>query len=205
MAYYELAKLGTALFGAAKAAPGIAAYTSDPAAKGTLLGAWASDIGALNDVYVLRRFECHADLLSERERARRSSNPFGCSEVLNRLEMWSYAPLDGLPEPEPGTYGPFYELRSYEMKTAGLVPTIAAWQDAIPKRDAYSPLLLAMYSIDGPPLLTQFWPYATLEERGKARAQSVADGAWPPKGGPDWLTTTMTSTICMPLAISPLK
>lgn len=37
------------------------------------------------------------------------------------------------------------------------------------------------------------------------RADAVAQGIWPPKGGPAWLTTEMTSTIALPLAVSPLK
>ena len=62
-----------------------------------------------------------------------------------------------------------------------------------------------MYGIDGAPHLTQIWPYASLEERAKARGGSVADGKWPPKGGPDWLTPEMTSTVAMPMAFSPMK
>ena len=38
-----------------------------------------------------------------------------------------------------------------------------------------------------------------------ARADSVAQGIWPPKGGPAHLTTNMVSTIAMPTAVSPLK
>lgn len=205
MAFYEIAKLGTVLFGAAKAAPGIAEYVGSSEARGELLGAWFSDIGSLNDVYILRRFSDYSDLLAERERVRRSSNPFNCAEFLLRLEMTSHRPLDGLPEPEAGSFGPVYEMRCYEMKTAGLMPTIDAWQDAIPRREAYSNLALALYAIDGPPLLTQFWPYADLAARAAARQKSVTDGVWPPKGGPDWLTTSMTSTICLPLAISPMR
>jgi hypothetical protein len=36
------------------------------------------------------------------------------------------------------------------------------------------------------------------------RAESVARGVWPPKGGPDWLTGEMRSIIALPTAISPL-
>jgi hypothetical protein len=33
----------------------------------------------------------------------------------------------------------------------------------------------------------------------------VAQGIWPPKGGPANLTTNMVSTIALPTAVSPLK
>ena len=62
-----------------------------------------------------------------------------------------------------------------------------------------------MYAIDGAPRLTQIWAYKSLEERAAIRAKTVADGIWPPKGGPDWLSPKMSSSIAMPLAFSPLK
>ena len=39
----------------------------------------------------------------------------------------------------------------------------------------------------------------------QARADAVAQGIWPPKGGPAHLTTQMVSTIALPTAVSPLK
>jgi hypothetical protein len=36
----------------------------------------------------------------------------------------------------------------------------------------------------GEPRVTQIWLYASLAERSKARSHSVADGIWPPEGGP---------------------
>lgn len=205
MKFYELATLSTVIFGGPKAAPAIEAYVSAPEAKGRLLGAWGSDIGSLNEVYLLRGFDSHEDLLAERERALRSDNPFGCADLITSLSMDSFAPLDFLPSVETGDFGPFYEIRTYKMKINGLVPTTEKWRDTMPARSKYSPLTIAMYSIDGQPRLTQIWPYRSLEERQNARAQSVADGNWPPKGGPDWLTPDMTSTIAMPLGFSPLK
>ena len=62
-----------------------------------------------------------------------------------------------------------------------------------------------MYGLDGGPRLTQIWPCASLKARSKARAQSIADGKWPPKGGPDFLTPDMSSQIAMPLPFSPLQ
>ena len=205
MSYFEIATLDTVIFGAGKAAPGIEAWVGDGGAKGRLLGAWGPDIGALNKVVLLRGFDSLADMMAERERALRSSNPFGCGEFLTGLAMESYKALDFMGPVETGTFGPFYELRSYRMKINGLMPTMEKWQAAVPDRSAYSKLTIAMYCLDGAPRLTQIWPYESLEARGKARARSVADGKWPPKGGPDWLTPDMTSTIMMPLGFSPLK
>lgn len=203
MSYYELATLDTVIFGAGKAASAIEEWVST--GQGRLCGAWATDIGALNRVYVLRAFEDHSTMLEERERALRSNNPFGCLEHLTGLSMDSYRALDFLDGVPSGELGPVYEIRTYHLKLNALAPIIDIWRDAIPVREAYSKMALAMYALDGQPRFTQFWPYKSLDERSKARAQSVADGNWPPKNGPDWLRTQMTSDIAIPLAFSPLR
>jgi hypothetical protein len=205
MEFYELTTLKTVIFGAGKAAPGIQTFLEHPDAKGTLLGAWYSDVGHLNEVYLLRGFESFEDLLAERDRVRLSDNPFGCVEFLLDITMDSYKPLDFLPPVAPGAFGPLYEIRTYHTTLNGLAPTIEKWRDAVPGRTEYSPLTMAMYSIDGGSRFTQIWPYSSANERAAVRAKSVADGAWPPKGGPDFLTPDMTSTLAMPLPFSPLQ
>ncbi|WP_225028080.1 NIPSNAP family protein [Xinfangfangia pollutisoli] len=203
MSYYELSTLDTVIFGAGKASPGIEAWVG--AGKGRLLGAWGTDIGSLNRVFLLRGFDTLAEMMDERERALRSDNPFGCTELLTRLTMESYRAFDFLPPVEPGSFGPVYEFRTYKTKINGIMPTMGKWAEAVPPREAYSKLTVAMYGLDGEPRVTQIWPYASLAARAEARAKSVADGKWPPKGGPDWLSPEMTSQIALPLPFSPLK
>lgn len=203
MKFYEISTLSTVIFGAAAATKGIEDWVAQ--GKGTLFGAWFSDIGSLNEVYLLRGYDSADDMLGERERLARSDNPFGCLEQLVNYRIDSYRPLDFIGPIETGAHGPVYELRSYRMKLNGLMPTMEKWAAALPKRTAYSTCSIAMYGLDGSPRLTQIWPYASLAERSKARGQSVSDGNWPPQGGPDWLTSEMTSTIALPLGFSPLK
>ncbi|HEY0275923.1 MAG TPA: NIPSNAP family protein [Paenirhodobacter sp.] len=203
MSYYELATLDTVIFGGGKAAPGIEKWVAEGA--GRLCGAWGTDIGTLNRVFVLRGFDSLAQMYEERERALLSDNPFGCTEQLIKLNMESYRALDFLPPVETGAFGPVYEFRTYKTKVNGIVPTTEKWRAAVPDREAYSKLTVAMYGLDGEPRLTQIWPYASLAARSEARGKSVADGKWPPKGGPDWLSPDMTSQIAMPLPFSPLK
>lgn len=200
---YDLSTLRTELFGAGKAAAGIEAWLAQ--GEGTLLGAWSSDIGHLNEVYLLRGYEGADQMLAERERLARADNPFGCLDLLTDYRVDSYRALDFMGPVASGALGPVYEIRTYALKLNGLMPTMAKWQAALPERDAYSTCLTAMYAIDGAPRLTQIWPYASLAARSKARAQSVADGKWPPKGGPDWLRPDMTATIAMPMPFSPLS
>ena len=156
MSYYELATLDTVIFGAGKASPGIEAWIAQ--GQGRLCGAWGTDIGTLNRVFVLRAFDDLQQMMEERERALRSDNPFGCAEHLTALGMESYRALDFLPPVEAGSFGPVYEFRTYRTKVNGIVPTMEKWREAVPPREAYSKLTVAMYGLDGAPRLTQIWP-----------------------------------------------
>jgi hypothetical protein len=203
--FYELATL-TLRFGTApKAVEAVKNYVTEPDAKGSLLGCWVADIGDLNKLIVLRGFDQEADLNAERRRGLLSANPFGCSDALVSVDMQSYMGFPWMPPAQPGTLGPIYEIRTYGIKLGGVQPTIDVWQQAIPARTRLSPCIVAMVALDGTPRFTNIWAYASLADRSKARADAVAQGIWPPKGGPDWLTTDMHSMIALPTAISPLK
>ena len=68
-----------------------------------------------------------------------------------------------------------------------------------------SVLVLAMVALDGEPRFTNIWAYPNLNARSQLRADAVAQGIWPPKGGPAHLSTRMVSTIALPTAVSPMK
>jgi len=201
---YELATLSILMGSAPKLLAGIEAYVSAPEAAGRLLGVWTSDIGALNKLVILREFEDDATLLRERARTLRATNPFGAAEALTRLELDSYAPFPDMPPIETGAFGPVYEIRSYVLKTGGLLPTFEGWAEKLPARTAVSPLTIALYALDGTPRITHIWPYASTNARFEKRTESVTVGAWPPKSAV-WLTNEMQAGIYLPTAISPLK
>jgi hypothetical protein len=201
---YEIATLTIKLGTAPKAIAGIGDYVKAPAAKGTLLGCWATEIGDLNQLMVLRGFADSAELLKERERILQTTEPFGAGDAIAAMDFDSYAPFPFLPPVQPGKYGAVYEIRTYKLKHGGVPNTIAAWEAAITERIKLSPLVIAMYALDGPPRFTHIWPFVSLDARAAVRADSVAKGIWPPKGGPAWLTGEMRSTIALPTAISPL-
>lgn len=203
MSYYELATLDTVMGGAGEASGGIEAWAAT--GKGRLLGAFATDIGTLNRIFILRGFDSLTELMAERERALFSDNPFGCAEHVLKLSMESYKAMDFMAPLQAGIYGPVYEFRTYQTKLIGIAPTVEKWRDAVPAREAYSKLACAMYGLDGTPRITHIWPYESLAARSAARMQSVADGKWPPKGGPDWLKPEMTSEIALPLPFSPMQ
>jgi hypothetical protein len=207
--HYELATITLPFGTAGQAATSVQAFSSAPDAQGELLGCWFTDIGRLNQMLVLRGFTDLAALQAERQRTQRAASPFGCGEFMQAIELHSYEGFPWMkpvrPSAESGIRGPVYEIRTYGFKPGGVQPTIDLWQQAMPAREQVSPCVVAMVALDGAPRFTNIWAYPSLDARGKARADAVAQGIWPPKGGPAWLTTDMHSTIALPTAVSPLK
>jgi hypothetical protein len=207
--YYELATMTLPFGTATQAAAQVQAFATAADAQGELLGCWFSDIGVLNQMIVLRGFDDLAALHAERERSLRSASPMGCGEFYLSLEQHSYQGFAWMkpvrPSAESGITGPVYEVRTYGIKPGGVQPTIDLWAQYLPPRETISPCVVAMLALDGPLRFTNIWAYPSLDARSKARADAVAQGLWPPKGGPAHLTTAMTSTIALPTAVSPLK
>jgi NIPSNAP len=177
------------------------ALTNDPA----LLACWYSEIGALNQILIIRNIADPIALLESRMILQKSKNPFGVGEFMTGMTMDTFVAFDFLPPMQPGTQGPCYEARRYVLKTGGLAPTIELWRKAIPDRTRISPLLTAMTSVTG--AVTRFihiWPYKSVEERGRLRAQAASEGVWPPPGGPDHIAAQQVD-IFLPAPFSPLR
>ncbi len=199
---YELSTLDVHASVAADVAKGVSEWAKADA-KGELLGMFQSDIGQLNQMYVLRGFATAADLTAERQRALMSASPFNAGTHLAGLSMETYAPFPYLPPVKAGAFGGVYEFRSYTLKPGGVAGVVSLWESWIAARVALSPLVIAMYAIDGAPRFTHVWPYLDASVRGKTRAEAVGKGIWPPKGTAPWLQT-MRTTLALPLPGSPL-
>lgn len=176
-----------------------------PEAGGELLGVFNADIGELSRVLVLRRFDNAEAQVEARLKLLMQKNPLGCGEWLVSLDSSTYALFPFLPEPKPGKMGRWYEFRTYNIRQGALAETIDAWKDAVPARTAMSPMVGAFTALDGDqPRFLNIWAYDTLEDRARIRGEAVQKGVWPPKGGPANLTK-MQSTVCAPVAFSPLS
>ena len=203
MQRYELAILQTSISVAAKAAPGVEAFCRAPEAGGRLLGLWATEIGALNQLYVLRGFRDDAELSAERQRTLHAANPFGASEFLQDLSLETHAPFPDLPPVETGAFGPFYEVRTYRLLPGALPRLLDNWRPMLPARREMSRLVTAMYALDGAPRFSHIWAYGDLNQRAAVRADAIARGVWPPPGGAQVLKE-MRSTITLAVPGSPL-
>jgi hypothetical protein len=170
-----------------------------------LLACWFSEIGAVNQILIIREATDAGATLDARLAALNSGNPFGVGEFVTGMTMDTYVSFDFMPPMRAGEFGPCYEVRSYVLKPDGLAPTIALWRKAVPARAKLSPLLAAMTSVTG--AVTRFmhiWPYRTFDERARLRDKAVADGVWPPPGGPIHLVSQQVD-IYLPAAFSPLR
>lgn len=207
--YYELATMTLPFGTAAQASQNVQAFCTTPEARGELLGCWFTDIGVLNQMIVLRGFDTLEALRTERERTQQSASPYGCGEIFQRLEQHSYRGFPWMkpvrPSTASGIRGPVYEIRTYGIKPGGVQPTIDLWEQYVPAREKLSPCVVAMLALDGPLRFTNIWAYPSLNARSQIRADAVAQGIWPPKGGPAHLSTDMVSTIALPMANSPLQ
>ena len=171
----------------------------------TLLACWFSDIGAVNQILIIRKASDPAADLEKRFALQKEGNPFGIAGLITSMSMDTYEALDFMTPITPGSWGPCYEVRSYVLKPGSLGPTIELWRKAVPARAKLSPVLAAMSSVTGP--VTRFlhiWPYKSFDERARLREKAVADGVWPPPGGPDFLISQQVD-IYLPAAFSPTK
>lgn len=170
-----------------------------------LLACWYADIGALNRILIIRKSADADAAIENRFAALSAKSPFGIGEFIAELSLDTYVPFDFMPPLRPGTFGPCYEVRSYILKPNGLAPTIELWRKAVPARARVSPLLAAMVAVTGAAIrFMHVWPYKTYDERARLREKAVADGVWPPPGGPGHLISQQAD-IYLPAAFSPLR
>jgi NIPSNAP len=183
----------------------LAALDKTLAGDSNLLACWYSEIGALNRILIIRKSADAAKAIANRFAALSARNPFGIGEFITDLSLDTYVPFDFMPPLQGGAYGPCYEVRSYVLKPDGLTPTIELWRKAVPGRAGVSPLLVAMVAVTGAAIrFMHVWPYKTYDERARLREKAVADGVWPPPGGPGHLLSQQAD-IYLPAAFSPLR
>lgn len=172
---------------------------------GTVLGCFSCEFGVLNRFAFLTAYDGVPELAAERTRLLATENPYGLAQWLGGVSSTAFKPLHFAQPVVPGSYGPFYELRTYTIAPGGLPETEAAWAKVMPRRNEISMLLTIMGSIEGAPQkMVHIWPYRTIEERVKARKQASEEKLMPPPGGSAQLTS-LQSELFSATAFSGLK
>lgn len=183
----------------------LASLSKALAGDAALLACWYSEIGAINRIMLIRKIADPAAAIEARIKVLKDRNPLGIGEFITDMAMDTYVSFDFIEPLRPGIFGPCYEVRSYVLKPDGLAPTIELWRKAVPGRATVSPVLAAMTSATG--AVTRFlhiWPYKSYDERARLRDKAVADGVWPPPGGPNHLLSQQAD-IYLPAAFSPMR
>ena len=207
MRFFEMITFTVRVRTVAQALARIEKALAAPEVGGELMGCWVSEIGQLNQIALLRGYADEVQRQAERERFLLGGEAFGINEFITDLRIENYSLFPFLKPLSAGKLGPFYEMRVYDLVSAGLQPTLDGWAKAIEARTAeqYSPVYAAFYATDGAlPRYLHIWPWATLEQRLEVRTQAVMDGVWPPENSGPQLCD-MRSTIYLPAGFSPLQ
>ena len=174
-----------------------------------LAGWWHTDIGPLNQVVHLWPYESLAQIPEISAAARNDPSgkwpPRGGDHIVE-MEVAVLQPAPFMKPLElPKQFGDVYELRIYTYQPGAMPRVLAAWEESLPYREKYSPLVGAWTSQFGP--LNRFyhlWAYKDLAERSRIRAEATKDpsGKWPPQTR-EWMLR-QESKILLPAAFSAL-
>lgn len=195
-AHYDIIRLAFRPGSVPAALPAIERAVMAGQTRDRLLAVLTIDIGILNEVLIVQTPEAGG--------APRNSEPLHFGGHLVEMSTGRFASFPFVAPLKTGSVGPVFELREYTLRPHRLPDLLAAWKVALPARVALSPIAFAAYALDGvQPRVLHLWPYASLDERARVRADAVAKGIWPPKGGADYLASTRSS-IYLPASFSPL-
>jgi len=152
--------------------------------KYSKLGAfWHTDIGPLNQVIHVWPYENLGEREEIRAEAAKDANwpPKSDGLILN-MESEIFTPAEFMrPLGGDQALGNIYEMRIYTYQPGTMGEVLKRWAAAIPHREEYSPLAVGMSSeLGGLNKWMHVWPYKSLGERDKIRAEASKSPHWPP-------------------------
>lgn len=167
-----------------------------------------TEIGPLNEVIHIWPYKD----AGEREQIRAKSVadkkyawPPKVGHLQEHMKSEIFYPSPMTPEFPKGKLGPIFEWREYQLIPGMIGEVYKNWAKALPKRQALSPLLMAMHTDAGD--LNKFvhiWSYESLNHRAEVRKEAAAKGLWPPKSSKETLMT-QANKIVLPASFSPLR
>lgn len=169
-------------------------------------GYWTTEVGTLNEVVHIWPYDSIAH--AETVRAELTANPDKTwpprgEDII--LEMRSeYLASTRLMQDwaGPKRLGELYELRVYTYKAGTIDKVVEEWGKMLPRREKHSPVAGVWTSAQGSNKLYHLWPYKSMDERAKARTESVASGDWPPDTG-EWMLG-QANKLLIPASFSPM-
>ncbi|MDN4984309.1 NIPSNAP family protein [Bradyrhizobium sp. WYCCWR 13022] len=172
------------------------------------LGAfWHTEVGTLNQVIHLWPYKDIAERDSVRQAAYKLPGwPPDIRPFVEHMEAKILVPAEYSPPLEERRVGPLFEISTFTYSLGSIPSVMQAWGEKIEARMAMSPLVGAWRSEIGP--LNQWihiWGYRDAGERQRIRAESVANGVWPPKLPADAKILRQESILAMPSSFSPVR
>ena len=174
---------------------------------------WRTELGPLNQLVYVWRYEDLADRSKVRAAAGKDPNwPPRLSEMSAVQRSEILIPAPGSPELKPGKVGPIFEMRTYTVAPGELPVVKENWEKALPRRNVFKPACAVWYTAVG--TLDKWivvWPYESLEQREEIRQKARATGDWPPaamarkEGRRACVYTTRENKILTPSAFSPVQ
>ncbi len=166
---------------------------------------WYTEIGPLNQVIHVWPYK-DAD---ERNRIRTESVKAGIwppktLDFIADVRSEILEPLPFSPPPVPSEHGPYFEMRSYQLRVGGVPEMAANWEKHLPGRLALSPLIgVFTTEIGGPSQWVHIWAYKSLDQRMEVRRTMQEKGIWPPP--PPTPSIRMESKIMLAAPFSPIR
>jgi len=167
---------------------------------------WHTEIGPLNEIIHIWPYQDVADRVRVRADAMKDANwPPKIQEFIAKMRSEIITPFPFASNMNPGTWGPYYEIRYYNVRPGTMPDVMRRWESKIGDRAKLSPVMLAGGVDTGEAKgFVHIWAYKSLDERIAIRNQARAQGVWPPPGGADSLLA-QKNKIAMPAAFSPMK
>jgi len=167
---------------------------------------WHTEIGPLNQVIHVwpyesldQRNEIRAEAVKDPNWPPANDPDMYVSQV---SEIFTPAPFMH-PMGGDQALGGVYEMRIYTYKTGAMGEVLKRWGAAIEGREKYSPLAAGMTSeLGGLNKWMHIWPYKSLGDRDRVRAEAQANPNWPPPTR-EFLLNQETK-ILVPASFSPM-
>ena len=172
--------------------------------KYSRLGAfWHTAFGPLNQVIHVWPYESLDERAKVRVEAAKDPNwPPRTMDIIIDMESEIITPAPFMRPLGNQQMGDIYEMRIYTQQPGSMAEVIKRWSEAIPYREKFSPLAACWYTqVGGLNKLFHLWPYRSLAERDRIRAEAIKDPNWPPRTRE--FTLRQENKILVPAAFSP--
>lgn len=170
------------------------------------LGAfWRTAHGTLNQVIHVWPYEDLAERERVRTQAAKDPNwPPQSGDSILSMETEIMTPAPFMKPLGNRELGSIYEMRIYTYSSGSMPEVMRRWSEAIPYREKYSLLAACWYTALGElHRMYHVWPYSSLAERARIRAEAIKDPHWP--APTTEFQVRQENKILLPAAFSPMK